>query len=206
MLLPYLFQVVLLLGEPLVVLESATFAHENTEVHHIVTGFVLHAVDAELVELVFSHLLSQVRNRVRMLLLGQIFRDRYHLHCYFLCVRVDLHRRRSRLGIAWLGHSLLRDRLLRVLRVRYLILRCLLLDWLLKLLRHSSLSRVLGLLILLYLCLLIILLIWGHLLGLITFSHQSLRSHIRRLTGLRILRVGLVLCCVINMWLRLKLT
>ena len=203
MLLPYLLQVVLLLGEPLVVLESATFAHENTEIHHIVTGFVLHAVDAELVELVFSHLLSQVRDRVRMLLLGQVFRDRYHLLCYFLCVRVDLHRRRSHLGIGWLGHSLLRDRLLRVLRVRHLILRCLLLDWLLKLLRHNSLSRVLGLLILLPLCLLIILLIWGYLLCLITFSHQSLRSHIRRLTGLRILRVGLVLCCVLDVWLRL---
>ena len=184
-------------------LESATFAHENTEVHHKVTGFVLHAVDAELVELVFSHLLSQVRDRVRMLLLGQVFRDRYHLLCYFLCIGVDLHRRRSHLGIGWLGHSLLRDRLLRVLRVRHLILRCLLLDWLLKLLRHNSLSHVLGLLILLHLCLLIILLIWGHLLGLITFSHQSLRSHIRRLTGLRILRVGLVLCCVLNVWLRL---
>ena len=142
-------------------LESATFAHENTEVHHKVTGFVLHAVDAELVELVFSHLLSQVRDRVRMLLLGQVFRDRYHLLCYFLCIGVDLHRRRSHLGIGWLGHSLLRDRLLRVLRVRHLILRCLLLDWLLKLLRHNSLSHVLGLLILLTLCLLIILLIWG---------------------------------------------
>lgn len=180
-------------------LESATFAHENTEVHHKVTGFVLHAVDAELVELVFSHLLSQVRDRVRMLLLGQVFRDCYHLLCYFLCVGVDLHRRRSHLGISWLGHSLLRDRLLRVLRVQHLILRCLLLDCLLKLLRHYRLSRVLGLLILLPLCLLIIYLIWGYLLGLITLSYQSLRRHIRSLTGFRILREGLVLYCVLNM-------
>lgn len=200
---PYLFQVVLLLWKPLVVLESATFAHENTEVHHKVTGFVLHAVDAELVELVFSHLLSQVRDCVRMLLLGQVFRDCYNLLCYFLCVGVDLHRRRSHLGIGWLGHSLLRDRLLRVLGVRHLILRCLLLVCLLKLLRHYRLSRVLGLLILLPLCLLIIYLIWGYLLGLITLSYQSSRRHIRSLTGFRILREGLVLYCVLNMWLRL---
>ncbi len=88
---PYLLQVVLLQGEPLVVLESATFTHENTEVHHKVTGFVLHTVYAEFVELVFGHLLSQVRDQVRMLLLRQVFRDRYHLYCYFLCVRVHLH-------------------------------------------------------------------------------------------------------------------
>lgn len=203
MFLPYLLQVVLLLGEPFVMLESATFAHENTEVHYIVTSFILHAVDAELVELVFGHLLCQVRDQVRMLLLGQVFRDRYHLHCYFLCVGVDLHRRRSHLGISRLRHSLLSDRLLRVLRIRHLILGYLLLDWLLKLLGHNSLRRVLGLLILLPLRLLIILLIWGYLLGLITFNYQSLRSHISRLTGLKILRVGLVLCCVLNvcLWL-----
>ena len=57
MFLPYLLQVVLLLREPLVVLKSTTFAHEYTKVQHEVTGFVLHTIDAEFVELVLGHLL-----------------------------------------------------------------------------------------------------------------------------------------------------
>lgn len=60
MLLPNFFQVMFLLREPLVVLEGAALADENTEVHYIVACFVLHTVDAELVELVIDNLSFQI--------------------------------------------------------------------------------------------------------------------------------------------------
>lgn len=50
-----LFQVVLLIREIPVVQVSTLVAHKNTEVDYQVGGFVLCAVDAVFVELVFRH-------------------------------------------------------------------------------------------------------------------------------------------------------
>jgi hypothetical protein len=73
--LPNFLQVVLLLRKPFVVLEGTYIADEDSVLHHKVRRLPLHAVDAELVELVFEYFLVEVSHKFGILLLGKMSRD-----------------------------------------------------------------------------------------------------------------------------------
>lgn len=72
---PNFLQVVLLLRKPSVVLEGTHIADKDSVLHHKVRRLPLHAVDAELIELVFEYFLVEVSHKFKIQLLGKMFRD-----------------------------------------------------------------------------------------------------------------------------------
>ena len=108
-LIPNVFQVVSVRSESFHVLESARLTNKNAELHCVVTGFILQAVDTKLVELVLQHFLVQVRYQVRMLLLGWVLWNQ--IYYWLLDTQIGINfsnlSRLLWLNVGWWGQILL---------------------------------------------------------------------------------------------------
>ena len=80
--------------------EGTRLANEDPVVQNTIGGFVLHAINAELVKFVVQNFLIQVRNQVWVLNLRQVLWHPWYFICAIVTVRIDLGSDRLILGKA----------------------------------------------------------------------------------------------------------